>query len=757
MTASPTAQTPSAPPGVTLDVPIEGMTCAACATRLARVLRKQDVVADAEVSFATERATLQLAADAVVDAHTADKLVRTVQKAGFNVPTQHVVLDVKGMTCTACATRVRDAVQLLPGVEAAAVSVTNDTAQVSYIPGLVDTADLTAAVARTGYEASVAPTSEEQAAARRRQAERERRREAVLLAVVWVCTLPMLAPMVAMPFGVHWMPPAPLQLALATVVQVLAGARFYKGAYHALRAKSGNMDVLVALGTTSAFVLSIVHMVQGVHDLYFEASASVLAFVLVGKHLERRAKQQTHSAQDALQALRPETCRLLDDDGGVREVSPDAVSVGQRVEVMPQTPIPVDGVVLEGTSRLNAAHLTGESDLLRVGVGDDVAAGALNQDGVLIVECTRIGAEGTLARMIRLIEQAQTERAPIERQVDKVSAVFVPVVTVLAALVLGVHLLLGFDTATAVLRAVAVLVVACPCALGLATPTALVVGVGVAAKWGVLFRGAAALERLSRVDVVAFDKTGTLTHGTPKLAAGMVLGTDDNVVVDEGDDLARRERARDPEAPETRDPPQPRDIGVAPQQGASVGREGTQPGPSTPDDRGEAGEPTPELGQRQSSGLRLEGSPTVAIAGGIDRLVAPRDEPASPFGPRVDPFVVDPAPWVIGARARVGRREQQASAQRHEGPIDPCRAAQGLRPRAGGDHDVTSCDEATAHPHTTHPAVVSDDHPLHRASAHLHALRPSLGEQHLKQRPRVDHPLLRQPPAPQHGTAGERR
>lgn len=507
----------------TISFPIEGMTCTACSTRLSRVLSKRPQVAVVDVNFATERAQIELASDGL-DAETANVIVSTVENAGFSIPTGHVELHIGGMTCTACAGRIQAALNAVPGVFAATVSVTSDTAQVSFAQGLVDVSGLIATVERTGYRATVAPTSKEQKEAKAAEAKREEDREKWTLALVWACTAPLLLPMFAMPFGVHWMPPAWIQLALAGVVQGIAGARFYKGAFYALRAKSGNMDVLVALGTTAAFGLSVVHMIAGRSELYFEASASVLAFVLVGKMLERRAKQQTHGAQDALKDLRPQVCRLVLDDGRIREVAPDAVAVGQRVEVPQQSPAPVDGVVHTGESRLDLSHLTGESERVRVGPGDTVPAGAINLEATLVVECTRIGAEGTLARMISLIERAQGERAPIERLVDRVSAIFVPTIIAVAAIVLVAHVLLGFDVATAVLRAVAVLVVACPCALGLATPTALVVGVGAGAKNGVLFRGAAALERLAHIDTVAFDKTGTLTYGRPRIASALRPG-----------------------------------------------------------------------------------------------------------------------------------------------------------------------------------------------------------------------------------------
>lgn len=516
------SHTPS-PTRMSVTFPVEGMTCTACSSRLTRVLGKQPDVDTADVNFATEEASVELR-HPVLDRATANALVETVQKAGFAVPTSHVELEIGGMTCTACAQRVQTALQHVPGVFAATVSVTSDRAQISFARGLVSNDALIGTVEKTGYRAAVAPTSEEQKAAREAAIQREQSRERMLLIVVWACTAPLLLPMFAMPFGIHWMPPALVQLVLAGVVQILAGARFYKGAFHALKAKSGNMDVLVSLGTTAAFGLSVFHMITGRSELYFEASASVLAFVLVGKLLERRAKQQTHQAQDALKELRPEVCRLVLDDGSIREVAPDAVAVGQRVQVPPQTPVPVDGIIRDGQTRLNVAHLTGESESVRANTGDAVAAGAINLEGTLVIECTRTGAEGTLARMISLIEKAQSERAPIERLVDRVSAVFVPTIIAIAIGVFAVHLLLGFDLAPALLRAVAVLVVACPCALGLATPTALVVGVGVGAKNGVLFRSAAALERLAHVDTVAFDKTGTLTHGRPTLAEAVRPG-----------------------------------------------------------------------------------------------------------------------------------------------------------------------------------------------------------------------------------------
>jgi Cu+-exporting ATPase len=342
------------------------------------------------------------------------------------------------------------------------------------------------------------------------------------IALAAALSAPLALPMLGALFGKMWMLDGWLQLTLATPVQFWLGARFYKAGWKALRAGAGNMDLLVAIGTSAAYGLSVylvlVHGEHGMPHLYFEASAVVITLVLLGKWMEARAKRQTTEAIRALNALRPETARLRR-DGVDRDVPVSEVRVGDLVVVRPGERIAVDGEILEGATEVDESLITGESLPVNKHTGDRVTGGAVNAEGLIVVRTTAIGAESTLARIVRMVESAQAKKAPIQRLVDQVSAVFVPVVIGIAALtLLGWGLLTG-NWETAILNAVAVLVIACPCALGLATPTAIMAGTGVAARHGILIKDAEALEVAHQVRVVAFDKTGTLTEGKPELVA----------------------------------------------------------------------------------------------------------------------------------------------------------------------------------------------------------------------------------------------
>ena len=342
-------------------------------------------------------------------------------------------------------------------------------------------------------------------------------------------SLPLALPMAGMLAGADWMLPGWLQLLLATPVQFWLGARFYRAGWKALRAGSGNMDLLVALGTSAAYGLSLYllwqHGGHGGAHLYFEASAVVITLVLLGKWLEARARRQTSDAIRALQALRPETARVRR-KGQDLELPLAQVVVGDLVVVRPGERVPVDAVVVEGSSELDESLLTGESLPVARGPGGRVTGGAVNGQGLLLLRTAAVGAETTLARIVRLVESAQAKKAPVQRLVDQVSAVFVPVILVIALATLLAWGLMAGDWERAVLHAVAVLVIACPCALGLATPAAIMAGTGVAARHGILIKDVEALEIAHKVTVVAFDKTGTLTEGRPELVAAQALDGD---------------------------------------------------------------------------------------------------------------------------------------------------------------------------------------------------------------------------------------
>ncbi len=446
-------------------------------------------------------------------------------------------LPIGGMTCASCAGRVERALGKVPGVQRVSVNLANERAHIEVL-GQMDPAVLIAAVDKAGYSASL-PQSETKTEAD--QAQRlHHERWALLLAIV--LALPLVLPMLAQPFGLHWMLPAWVQFALATPVQFIFGARFYIAAWKAVRAGAGNMDLLVAIGTSAGYGLSLYEWLTApagsMPHLYFEASAVVIALVLLGKYLESRAKRQTASAIRALEALRPERAiRVV--DGREEDVAISALKLGDQVLVKPGERFPVDGEVVDGQSHADEALISGESLPVPKQPGDKVTGGAINGEGRLLIRTQALGAESVLARIIRLVEDAQAAKAPIQKLVDKVSQVFVPAVLVLALFTLVGWWLYGAPPETAIINAVAVLVIACPCALGLATPTAIMAGTGVAARYGILIKDAEALERAHAVSAVVFDKTGTLTSGAPKIAHLAAVDGNESVLLQQAGALQR--------------------------------------------------------------------------------------------------------------------------------------------------------------------------------------------------------------------------
>ncbi len=497
-------------------MPVQGMTCASCSSRLERVLGKVPGVVEARVSLATERADIEYAPGEV----DRGALAESIAKAGFSVPTRDLDLGITGMTCASCSSRLEKVLTKVPGVTEAAVNLATEKARITYQDGVATPSDLVAAVQRAGFGATIETRAGEAARQAEEKRARQSRHDLAMLALATVLTLPLIAEMFyhmsGLPGGVSpW-----LQLALATPVQFVAGARFYVGAWKSLRAGSGNMDVLVALGTSAAWGLSTWRVLTlgehgAVHpELYFEASAVVITLVMLGKWLEGRAKGSAASAIRALMALRPDTARI-ERDGIVVEIPAEAVSPGDRVVVRPGERVPVDGEVVEGRSAMDESLLTGESLPVEKGPGDGVTGGAINGSGLIVARATAVGADATLSRIIRMVEDAQASKAPVQHLVDRIAAVFVPVVVAFAVLTFLAWWLIGGAPETAFVAAVSVLVIACPCALGLATPTAMMVGSGVAARHGILIKDAAGLERAHATTTVVFDKTGTLTEGHP--------------------------------------------------------------------------------------------------------------------------------------------------------------------------------------------------------------------------------------------------
>ncbi|MDO4795990.1 MAG: heavy metal translocating P-type ATPase [Brachymonas sp.] len=497
---------------------VADITCAACVSRVEKALLKVPGVQAASVNLASEQASVT--ADANV---TAAQLQAAVEAAGYGVRTATFELQIQDMSCAACVGRVEKALRQVPGVLDASVNLASEKATVQVLQG-VSFASLLAAAQAAGYQASAVSQAGSAPAANGKAWP-----QWWPVALGGVLTAPLVLPMALMPFGIHWMPPGWVQFLLATPVQFVLGARFYRAAWGAIKARSGNMDVLVALGTSSAYGLSVYllwqhwqHVQAGGHGhephLYFEASAAVITLVLLGKWLEARAKRQTLAAIAALNALRPVTACVLV-NGQEVQTPVEQLAVGDIVLVRPGERVAVDGIVQDGQSHIDESLITGESLPVARGVGERVTGGSVNGEGVLRVRTTAIGTETTLARIIRMVESAQAAKAPIQRVVDKVSAVFVPAVLVVAAATFIGWWLYSGQLEPSLIHAVAVLVIACPCALGLATPTAIMAGTGVAARHGILIKDAQALEIAHAVTAVAFDKTGTLTEGKPALVA----------------------------------------------------------------------------------------------------------------------------------------------------------------------------------------------------------------------------------------------
>ncbi|WP_232462832.1 heavy metal translocating P-type ATPase [Pseudomonas fragi] len=495
------------------------MTCASCAGRVEKSLAKVPGVRSVSVNLATEQARVEAPAESL------PALVEAVQQAGYSVPAHSLELDISGMTCASCAGRVEKALAKVPGVKSASVNLATERAHIELL-GQVDPGLLINAVTQAGYGASLHQS--EKAAEDDQQKRLHRERWALTLAIV--LALPLVLPMLLAPFGIHWMLPAWAQFVLATPVQFVLGARFYVAAWKAVKAGAGNMDLLVALGTSAGYGLSLYEWAIAepgtMPHLYFEASAVVIALVLLGKYLESRAKRQTASAIRALEALRPERAlRMV--DGQEQDVAISDLRLNDLVLVKPGERFPVDGEVVEGQSHADEALISGESLPVPKQPGDKVTGGAINGEGRLVIKTLALGTETVLARIIRLVEDAQSAKAPIQKLVDKVSQVFVPVVLLIALATLLGWWLYGAPIETALINAVAVLVIACPCALGLATPTAIMAGTGVAARHGILIKDAEALERAHEVSAVVFDKTGTLTSGTPQIAHFSALDGDE--------------------------------------------------------------------------------------------------------------------------------------------------------------------------------------------------------------------------------------
>ena len=500
-----------------IDIPITGMSCASCVRRVERALSKQEGVTEASVNFAAEKASVTYEPTT-----SPDELILAIEEAGYGADVREMIFGVTGMTCASCVGRVERALESVPGVLEASVNLANEKATVEYLASEVELRDLETAVEGAGYGV----VREESSVEDTREREYEKLRADFLLAagltaLILVGSLPMM-------FG--FMLPVPLTwlnfglLLLATPVQFWAGWRFYRGAWGALKHGQANMNTLVAMGTSAAYFYSAVATLApglfaaGRADVYFDTSALIITLILLGRLLEARAKGRTNEAIKKLASLQAKTARVLR-DGEEVDVPVDDVEIEDVVVVRPGEKVPVDGRVISGESAVDESMITGESIPVTKRAGDEVIGATMNTSGSFRFTATKVGEETALHQIMKMVEEAQGSKAPIQRLADRISGVFVPAVIGVAAVTFLIWLLIGPEPALtfALLNTVAVLIIACPCAMGLATPTSIMVGTGKGAESGILIKGGEALEGAHKLDTVILDKTGTLTRGTPVL------------------------------------------------------------------------------------------------------------------------------------------------------------------------------------------------------------------------------------------------
>ncbi len=501
--------------------PISGMTCAACSNRIEKVLNKMDGV-EASVNLTTEKAKVFFEEEKV----SSKDIVERIQKLGYDVPSETVELDIEGMTCAACSNRIEKVVGKMDGVTTASINLTTETGRIEYKPGLVSVEEMQERIEKLGYLAQVKKDRDMKQASKDKELKKKQR--TLLLSIL--LSAPLLYTMLGhLPFEIgipvpHFLMNPWVQLILATPVQFYIGGPFYVGAYRALVNKSANMDVLVALGTSAAYFYSLVETSRSVWlpnyepELYFETSAILITLILLGKYFEFLAKGRTTLAIKSLLNLQAKEATILE-NGKEKKIPVDEVKVGDSLLVKPGEKIPVDGKIIKGQSSVDESMITGESIPVEKNVDDTVIGSTINKNGALTIEATKVGKDTALAGIIRIVEEAQGSKAPIQRMADVISGIFVPIVVGISVVVFLIWYLIAApgELTLALEASIAVLVIACPCALGLATPTSIMVGTGKGAEQGILFKGGEYLEGTHKIDAILLDKTGTITKGQPEL------------------------------------------------------------------------------------------------------------------------------------------------------------------------------------------------------------------------------------------------
>jgi len=494
-----------------VSIDVQGMTCAACSARIEKALNKLDGVIATNVNLVSNKANVEFDSDKV----KAVDLVRTIEKTGYEVPLVKRTLLVEGMTCAACSARIEKVLNRLDGVTKATVNLSTNKAVVEFPSGIIEDETLVKAIEKAGYKAEI--EVERDLDREKELREKEIKSLKTLFIISAILSVPLFSAMFFHMAGLHtilsngW-----FQLALATPVQFIIGYRFYRGAYNSLRGGGANMDVLVSMGTSAAYFYSVYNLIKGVHEYYFEASAVVITLVLLGKTFEAIAKGKTSEAIKKLMGLQPKTAKVIR-DGKEVDIPIEKVEIGDIIVVRPGERIPVDGIIVEGNSAVDESMITGESIPVDKSKGDEVIGATINKYGTFKFEATKVGKDTVLSQIIKLVEDAQGSKAPVQRLADKISGIFVPVVVAIAVVTLLAFTLIKGDFNTGLINAVAVLVIACPCALGLATPTAIMVGTGKGAEKGILIKSGEHLERAHKIDTIIFDKTGTITKGEPEV------------------------------------------------------------------------------------------------------------------------------------------------------------------------------------------------------------------------------------------------
>lgn len=480
-----------------MNIQIIGMSCASCVGRIEFALKTFDE--NVSVNLQTETA--------YINSEQTQGIYSAIKNAGYDVQVKTLEVRIQGMSCSSCVNRIEKDVNSLSGVISVEVNLASEKAKIKYIDQNITEDDIKKIIEKSGY--TVAEVEKN-----------ETNQEKYPLSLVFglVLALYFMSPMVINMMGVEYQINQYIQLFLASFVQIYFGYSFYKSAYKAIKNKSPNMDVLVAIGTTAAYFLSVYNMTKASGELYFESAVVILVLVKLGKYLESRAKVKTQAALKSLESLRPKRARVVTGDQEEIKLLSE-VEIDNIVRVIPGERVPVDGIVIEGKSQVDESMMTGESLPVEKDIDSKVITGSMNTDGVLLIKVTAIGKQTALSKIISLVEEAQSKKAPIQKLVDKVSFYFVPAVLVIAVVTFASWMILTSDFEASLLASVAVLVIACPCALGLATPTAIMVGTGVAAQNGILIQNAEVLEVLHRANIVAFDKTGTLTVGKPEVSS----------------------------------------------------------------------------------------------------------------------------------------------------------------------------------------------------------------------------------------------